>query len=84
MNVAILTVQIIVALTQLAFLILGLLLLAGLIRNNEQTNAAANEQARAKAAMDEALAAEPESGNYDPWSGRWPPWDTPGTENTTN
>lgn len=83
MTTVILVVQVIVALTQIAFLILGLILLAGVIRSSE----ALNEQSRAKAAMDDALAsmvAEADTQEYDPWQGRWPPWDEPGSENTTN
>lgn len=85
---AILIAQVIVLFIQACFLLLSIILLAGVIRSNTTLLDAQTAQIDADLALQEQRASEAAHaarGNpNDPWQGRWPPWDTPGAENANN
>lgn len=90
MNTAILIAQVVAVIIQACFLLISILLLAGVVRSNTTLLDAQTAQIDADLALEEHRAAEAAQtppvahDPNDPWQGRWPPWETPGRENTSN
>lgn len=92
MSSAILIAQIVAIIIQACFLLVSIILIAGMIRQNENT---AEQQRVDPNDLLEHLSREIDAelrdtsvkdrrAKTDEWDGKWPPWDIPGAENTSN
>lgn len=86
MTTAILIAQIIAVIIQACFLLVGIILIAGMIRQNEQRGSGELLDRLTREIDQELREAEssPRGARSDEWDGKWPPWDVPGAENTSN